>query len=85
MDNDDRLHATEKRGNREGEEEEIRRRGTALDAYHQRELNSSNRSKKHPWVGKGGNVGGEGKGKQKKDGDVGGGGGRASNQTTHMR
>lgn len=85
MNNDDRLHAPEKRGNREGEEEEIRRRGTALDAYHQRELNSSNRSKKHPWVGKGGNVGGEGKGKQKKDGDVGEGGGRASNQTTHRR
>lgn len=34
----------------EGAEEEIRSKGTALDAYHQRELNSCNRSKKHPWV-----------------------------------
>lgn len=42
----------------EGAEEEIRSKGTALDAYHQRELNSCNGSKKHPWVVKSGRVGG---------------------------
>lgn len=52
MNNNDCLSATEKRGDEERggeeEEEEIRSKGTALDAYHQRELNSCNRSKKHP-------------------------------------
>lgn len=50
----------------EGEEEEIRSKGTALDAYHQRELNSCNRSKKHPWVVKSRRVGGESNRKQQK-------------------
>lgn len=51
----------QKKGMQREEEEEIRSKGAALDAYHQRELNSCNRSKEHPWVVKSGNVGGEGK------------------------
>lgn len=46
-----------------GEEEEIRSKGTALDASNQRELKSCNRSKKHPWAVNSRNVGGKGKGK----------------------
>lgn len=69
----------------EGEEEEIRSKGTALDAYHQRELNSCNRSKKHPWVVKSRRVGGwkQQKATKNKDAYVVGGRGRCSNQTIH--
>lgn len=63
MNNNDCFNATEKRGDEEGEEEEISSKCTVLDAYNQRELNSCNRSKKHPWVVKSRNVGGESKGK----------------------
>lgn len=45
----------------EGEEEEIRSKGTALDASNQRELKSCNRSKKHPWAVNSRSVRGEGK------------------------
>lgn len=69
----------------EGEEEEIRSKGTALDAYHQRELNSCNRSKEHPWVVKSRRVGGwkQPKATKNKDAYVVGGKGRNSNQTIH--
>lgn len=68
----------------EGEEEKIRSKGTALDAYHQREFNSCNRSKKHPWVVKSRYVGVKAKeSKKKKDAYVVGGRGRCSNQTIH--
>lgn len=33
-----------------GKEREIRGKASVLDAYHQRELRSCNRSKKHPWA-----------------------------------
>lgn len=33
-----------------GKEREIRGEASVLDAYHQRELRSCNRSKKHPWA-----------------------------------
>lgn len=49
MHNNDRLNATAKRRGG-GREREIRVKGTVLDAYHQRELKSCNRSKKHPWA-----------------------------------
>lgn len=68
MHNNDRLNATAKRkgGGRERERErEIRGKGNVLDAYHQRELKSCNRSKKHPWAVKSRSGGGEGNAKEK--------------------
>lgn len=41
----------QRRGKEEAERE-IMVKGTVLDAYHQRELKSCNRTKKHPWASK---------------------------------
>lgn len=62
--NNDRLNATAK-GNEGGGGRERERLGVKalLDAYHQRELKSCNRSKKHPWAVNRGSGGGEGNGK----------------------
>lgn len=43
---------------------EIRVKGTVLDAYHQRELRSCNRRKKHPWAVKSGSGWVEGNAKE---------------------